>query len=347
MNRRPVHDISEIVSLLSGRIEELCRTLFPNGVREGHEWRVGSLAGEKGRSMAIHLGGAKAGVWSDFSSGESGDGLDLVAETVFRGDKGQAIQWAKGWLGLDGSSPHRLKESRRKAAVKACEPDTAPDMKNAAFRIWLSASERLRGFPAAKYLECRGIDLERLGRQPRSLRAHPGLYHKASGRKWPALVAAVNDSRGKFVAVHRTWLATNSDFTVGKAPVDDAKMSLGRLRGGTIRLWKGSSGRPLAKALPGETVVISEGIEDGLTIAMARPEMRVLCAVSLANMAGVALPDAVTGVVIAADNDAPDSQAAAALERAVAAFHKAGKTVKIARAPEGLKDFNDVIRGTG
>ena len=344
---RSVHDIAEIVGMLAGRIVDLCKLeLLTNGVREGHEWRVGSLANEKGRSMAVHLSGAKAGVWSDFSSGESGDALDLVAQVKFAGNKSDAIQWAKSWLGLDGSNPSRLKESRRKVAAKASEPDTAPDMLNAAFRIWLSASERLRGFPAAKYLEGRGIVLERLGRQPRALRAHPGLYHKASGRKWPALVAAVNDSRGKFVAVHRTWLTANSDLTVSKAPLEDAKMSLGRLGGGTIRLWKGSSGRPLAKALPGETVVISEGIEDGLTIALARPEMRVLCAVSLANMASVTLPDAVTGVVIAADNDAPDSQAAAALERAVAAFHKAGKTVRIARAP-GVKDFNDLIRGAG
>lgn len=67
---------------------------------EGAEWRVGSLAGEPGRSCAIHLGGTKSGVWSDFASGEGGDALDLMAAVRFGGDKRAALVWSRRWLGI-------------------------------------------------------------------------------------------------------------------------------------------------------------------------------------------------------------------------------------------------------
>ena len=58
--------VAEISDQLAVRIESLCAHLFPSGHREGSEWRVGSIAGEPGDSLGIHLEGDKAGVWSDF-----------------------------------------------------------------------------------------------------------------------------------------------------------------------------------------------------------------------------------------------------------------------------------------
>ena len=37
----------------------------------GPEWKVGSVQGEAGTSLSVRLTGNKAGVWSDFSTGES------------------------------------------------------------------------------------------------------------------------------------------------------------------------------------------------------------------------------------------------------------------------------------
>src|SRR5690606_27386100 len=54
--------------------------LLPNGKREGQEWRAGSLDGEAGKSLGVHLTGAKAGVFCDFATGEGGDLLDLWAQ---------------------------------------------------------------------------------------------------------------------------------------------------------------------------------------------------------------------------------------------------------------------------
>ncbi len=65
---------------LSQRAEEFSRFLFPQGKKSGNEWCVGSLQGEKGTSLKIHLKGVKAGVWCDFATGQGGDLLDLWAQ---------------------------------------------------------------------------------------------------------------------------------------------------------------------------------------------------------------------------------------------------------------------------
>ena len=67
----------ELAQRMSEEPERIARYFFPNGKREGQEWRVGSLEGEVGKSLGICLSGNKSGVWSDFATGESGDLLDL------------------------------------------------------------------------------------------------------------------------------------------------------------------------------------------------------------------------------------------------------------------------------
>jgi twinkle protein len=65
--------------MLSERVEQVTKMLLPNGKKQGNEWCVGSIGGESGDSLKIHLRGTKAGVWCDFHTGESGDLLDLWA----------------------------------------------------------------------------------------------------------------------------------------------------------------------------------------------------------------------------------------------------------------------------
>lgn len=346
--RRELVPIETIVDMLGARALELCQKLLPGGVREGPEWRVGSLAGEPGRSMAVHLSGSKAGVWSDFASGECGDALDLVAQVLFRGNKVDAIKWARGWLGLDGTDPDSLKATRRAIEAREKRLDEEPsdeELRRAAFRIFLSAQERLAGTPVMEYLRGRGLDLALLGRQPRALRFHPKLWCDEARRHFPAMVAAVVDGAGKFVAVHRTWLERQSDGRVVKAPLLEPKKTLGRYRGGAIHLWRGASGKRISEAPPGSALDLTEGIEDGLSVALRCPELRVWAAVATANMRNLVLPPAIEEVVIWAQNDPPGSRAALSLEKACAAFHAQGKRVRLARPPEGVKDVNDVVRG--
>ena len=55
--------------------EQLMSMLFPSGSILGREFRIGSLAGEKGNSLSINL---DSGLWCDFSSGDSGRNLITV-----------------------------------------------------------------------------------------------------------------------------------------------------------------------------------------------------------------------------------------------------------------------------
>lgn len=71
-------DFASIARDLLHRAEQLVPQWLPNGRRDGHEWRVGSLAGEAGRSLAINL---RTGVWADFADDtvKGGDLLSLYA----------------------------------------------------------------------------------------------------------------------------------------------------------------------------------------------------------------------------------------------------------------------------
>ena len=68
----------EIAQGLAARVLDLSVFLLPNGYREGAEWRCGSVAGEPGDSLGVHLTGTKAGIWCDFSTGQKGDALDVT-----------------------------------------------------------------------------------------------------------------------------------------------------------------------------------------------------------------------------------------------------------------------------
>lgn len=338
---RPI-DIATLAGMLADRIDSLCAELLPAGIREGAEWRVGSIAGEPGRSMAVHLSGSKAGVWSDFSADLGGDALDLVAQVLFRGDKSRAVKWSRAWLGLDDADPTSFEQHRRQAAERR-ERSKREDTRRQSYaaKIFLAAQPMLAGTVAAAYPARRAIDIAELARQPRALRFHPALWNEETQRHWPALVAAIDNADGRMVAVHRTWLAPDGS---GKAPLREPKMTLGRYAGGCIRLWRGASGKALKDAPADDIVVISEGIEDGLSVAVAVPEYRVLAAVSLSNMSNIALPDAIGSVIIMAQNDPPGSPAVRALDRAAQHFLRLGKRVRIARPPDQVKDINDLLR---
>lgn len=332
-------EAAELARALAGRAEQLCRELLPAGARKGRQWRVGSVANEAGASLAVQLAGPKAGYWFDFATGQFGDLLGLI-KVSHRCDFPAAAEWAQNWLGGSAApTPARLPDqvSERRSRQEA------ENRQNAARKIFLSAQPRLAGTPADLYLKFRGIDLHQLGRQPRALRFHPGLWNVESRRPWPALVAAVTNGHAGLQAVHRTWLSEVRGKWV-KAPLDAPRKALGQVSGGTIRLWRGASGKPLAEAPDGETAVITEGIETGLSIAVSCPERRVLSAVSLNNLARVELPPAIKAVVIAADNDTPGSAAEAVLYAAVRRLEATGRKVLIARSPVG-SDFNDCLTG--
>lgn len=358
-------DISELAAMLNDRIESVIDAVALTGEKRGHDFVAlnPTRADRSLGSFRVCISGSKMGVWKDFSSGDGGDALDLVGYCMFAGDKAKAVAWAKSWLGLDDMDPARLERAKRVAADTKKKRDAEAERedaerKAAAYRIWNAADQDIIGTPADRYLIGRGINLQDLPHAIGSLRFHPNLYNVESGEKLPAMVAVIVGRDNKFVGVHRTWLKDHGQ-NVTKAELEDPKLTLGKYRdaGGSIRLWagagpRGGKGRPLGD-LEGiwragrltrneSRCSITEGIEDGLTAALAAPELRVLVAVHVSNIASMFLPDAIQEVLLVADNDAPNSAAAKQLDKAVRRFWNDQRKVRVIRSPDG-KDINDLL----
>jgi len=337
----PAIPARQVAQQLAGRIAALVHELLPHGHREGAEWVAPSLTGTSKRGLSVRITGSKPGVFAEFDGDARGDGLDLVAHVLFRGDKKAAYKWALAWLGLGHGGPAPQPQPRPQPASAA--PD-AHDRASAAgaLRLFLGGQATLRNTPADAYLKARGIDLAELGRQPRALRFHPAVRCTEAGADMPAMLAAIVGPDGGHVATHRTYLAEHGGVW-GKARLKAPKKVLGGYAGGTIRLWRGASGKPLATAPESDVIAIGEGIETSLSVAIACPEYRVLAAGSLNNLARMILPAHALDLIVLADNDAGNPAAQAALQRAVDRLLAEGRSVRIARSSAG-KDFNDSLK---
>ncbi|MBV8889010.1 MAG: toprim domain-containing protein [Alphaproteobacteria bacterium] len=349
---RPVlMDIGELVARLAARAPALARDLLPAGVRRGNEWCVAGTGSPCGCSISVHLAGSKAGIWGAWAAGKSGDALDLVTNFADlsryrseqdRSDKAAAIRWGRAWLGLDAGAPPAAAPPAR-ALARQAEP-SAEDKRRAAWRWWIAGTPLRPDDDAWDYLvETRGIDLAALPRRPGALRYVRGLPNAEAGRPFPAMLAAVTGPGGRFQTIHRTWLERQSTGRVLKAPVAAPKKVYSACKGGTIRLARGASGKPWAEAPEGDVLGLTEGIENGLSYAVAVPEHRVAAALNVGNLPHLRLPAAISTVIIAADSDAPGSPADRTLRRAVDRFLGEGREVRIARVPAGFKDFNEYL----
>lgn len=135
---------ADMAAQLAGRAEDVAAMLLPNGKRQGREWCAGSLAGEAGDSLKVHLGGHKAGVWADFASGESGDLIDLWAG-VRNLSLGDALREVREYLGL---KEHRVENPRKtyskpsREGVSKLPPQIAE---------WLAAVRKIGPETAAKF----------------------------------------------------------------------------------------------------------------------------------------------------------------------------------------------------
>lgn len=334
---RHLHSIQELNAMLSASIEALAAELLPGGRRMGREWRCGSLAGEPGTSLVVYLApAAKRGGWYEFNGGEGGDALELVARTRCGGDRGEAIRWARRWLGLDTGS----KEQARVVGPPPLPPAVEQETPNRAGRaLWLRGRSIINT-PAAAYLAGRGLPIEALPRLPSALRYADDVWCSERGISAPAMLACI--VRGsEIIGCHRTFLGQRPDGTWGKAAIKCPKKVLGEMRGGYIPISRGREATPLQEVTEDETVAITEGIEDALTVALHMPEWRVLAAVSRQNMAALELPTIVQRVVLVFDRDGADPAAQRQRDAAIAAHQRAGREVRFVFPPEGYKDVNE------
>ncbi|WP_298374455.1 hypothetical protein [Azospirillum sp.] len=357
-----LHTVDQIVDMMRARIDELVGDVWGlrDGVLERNDFVCLSplRADRRAGSFRVAVKGPYRGMVKDFASGETWTPLSFTAALLFRGDNSEALRWARAWLGLDGTNPESFRKTRVAVERVADQPDDdggqGERFRAVAHRRYLEARECVFDTPVDRYLRGRGLDLRRLPFPLRALRFHPALRNTESGRDWPAMVAPVVGRDGKFLGLHRTWLEARADGSVRKAPLAYPKKALGSACGGTIRLWNGTrvdsatgeikKGRKLADEKTGVWIDLTEGIEDGLSVAIAISEARVQVGVSLNWMPSIRLPDCVEGVNLWQQNDAPDSPAARGFASVIENFRGQGKRVRLIRPPDGYKDANEWVQ---
>lgn len=128
---------AELSERLAESADKVARELLPNGSREGAEWRCGSINGEAGKSLGVHLTGSKAGVWSDFSAGTSGDLLDLWMAVRGCG-LAEAMQQAAQLIGV------QIREPEKKTYPKPKKPEGLTT-KASPVMTWLADTRKLSG----------------------------------------------------------------------------------------------------------------------------------------------------------------------------------------------------------
>lgn len=337
----------------NGDVLGIAAELLPNGRENCGYWEVGSIAGEPGQSLKVTLRGSDQGMWCDHACRGTpqggGDIICLVEQAAFRGDRGQAIAWLKSRLGLDDMDPGRLRKMQAEAAVQQRDNARKAEEEREAKRrralgLWLHGKP-IKNTPVEHYLRTRGIDLERLGRAPGCLAFDPELYCVEAGRKLPAMLAAIVDLAGRHIATHRTWLAPDGRGGWTKADLEEPKKVLGSFKGGFIPLWKGACRKSLGELDPNVDVWASEGVEDGLSVALARPELRVVAAVTLGNIGEIPLPpDPWRGRLMIIGQRDTNPKTLEALERAIGAQQERGAEVWLTPAPAGgFKDVNEAL----
>lgn len=307
------HDVAQ---MLAERADQLVRDLLPAGHREGPEWRVGSVAGERGRSLGVHLVGTKAGIWGDFAAGIGGDALDLV-RAVLRLDMLDALAWSRRWLRIDDGEAAL---PQRAAAQPASEADHRDPLR---WQHPWNAARPITGTLAATYLNRRGLhfddpDARVLRYLARRVRKAPD---SAVVENHPALLAALSDARtGEQCGIINIYLQPD-----GRDRLRDlkGKTCTGRAKGAVVMLS--------AFDEPTYGLTTCEGTETGIALRMAD-----LAPVWAAGGAGflAALPvlGSIESLTIAADADLPGQRAA---EVVATRWRQAGREASIIAPPAG------------
>ncbi len=194
----------------------------------------------------------------------------------------------------------------------------------AAQRTWTNA-QLLKGPIPEAYYRWRGLSVP----ETENLRFAPSLKHK-SGANYPAIVARVEDLSGLMIGCQRAFLAPDGS---AKAPVPkgEQKMSLGRVKGGMVRLAKSRDGEPL---------LLGEGVETVLT-AMQATGFPGWVTLGTSGLKQASLPDNVKDVILLGEND--QGKSAAAIARVAPELKQKGIRVRVAMPLAGFKDHNSMV----
>jgi hypothetical protein len=316
-------DVSELAHRLARKAEAVCRHYLSNGKREGRYWLIGDVHNTPGRSMFVRLQDSPkgpAGKWTDAATGEHGDLLDVIRQSLSLRDFREVAEEARRFLRLPRPEPD--------VVLKVVRPAAPAGSQEAARRLF-AISTPIAGTIVERYLRHRGIVHVHHGG---SLRFHPRCYYRPDEHlpteTWPAMIACVTDLEGRITGVHRTWLDPNGfdRIRLGKAPIDTPRRAMGDLLGNAVRF--GAAGD--------DVLVAGEGIETMLSLRCVLPTLPMAAALSANHLAAMALSPSLRRLYIARDADAAgDTVQAVLLQRAGSAGIEA-----IPLSPR-LGDFNE------
>lgn len=360
-------DLDIIKEGLLARAEDLCARLLPDGRPEGgrSRWMAHDpVAGDwkKTPALSVLLTGPRRGSWRAFR-GTLGpakhDLIGLIAYVQQTDTKG-ALAWARDFLGLKKMSAGDLRDMRAAADVaraqreKQAESDRARTLKRAQ-ELFHSAARPLVGSDMAEnYFAARRVPLHEIRTfAGGNFRFSPATeYWRGqewkerrkikSGPQFPAVHSALRGPSGVVTACHVTFL---DPLKAAKAPVDPAKLMRGEAAGAVIEIARGATGADYWQTERPGDLILCEGIETGMALAIAVPEARVWAAGSITNMgnAPVQLP-AIGRVFLARDNNEGNATAQEQLERVVDQLDRAGKPLAVMASHVG-DDFNDLMQG--
>jgi len=322
-------DASELAHRLAREAEAVCRHYLSNGKRKGRYWLVGDVHNTPGRSMFVRLQDSpkgSAGKWTDAATGEHGDLLDVIRESLGLADFREVAEEARRFLKLPRPEPEVVPKVARSVAPAGS--------REAASRLF-AMSAPIEGTIVERYLRRRGIVHVHHGH---SLRFNPRCYYRPEEHlpteTWPAMIACVTDLDGTITGVHRTWLDPDGFDRVrlGKAPIDTPRRAMGDLLGNAVRFG----------AADDDVLVAGEGIETMLSLRCVLPTLPMAAALSANHLAAMALSSSLRRLYIARDADAAgDTVQAVLLRRAESAGIEA-----IPLSPR-LGDFNEDLHVFG
>jgi hypothetical protein len=199
---------------------------------------------------------------------------------------------------------HRL-PARNQFTPTIHRPEINPDV--GALTIWQAAGEAQETV-VDEYLNRRGIYLR------------PPMFRCRLDQR--SMVAAVQASDGRVIAIQQTWLTSDGEKATAK------RLTTGNLGAGAVRL--GVTARIMG---------LAEGVETALS-AMQLTGMTVWASLGASRLHNVELPPEVEEVHVFVDNDEPGRAAA---KRTADTHTSLGRRVYLRSPPDQCGDWNDFL----
>lgn len=375
----PRFDMDELKALLRQRVPQMVEDCLPAARRAGDGWIVGSVYGDAGKSTKIWANGG----YRDFNTDDKGDVLSLYAVLYTNAPvvNSLVIQSAAGFVGLapeqqvmtqaEREAREKLRAHNRAAREKA-DAEKVEKTRRWWFSRWMKSEKCRPDDPVWSYLRAeRGLDPAAFmvgGKLPGAIRYEPlwpfwERQQKQPTHHLPAMVTQMVGPLDPVIhgpgtygcrAVHVTFLEQSPDRGWhAKKTVDASGRSrtcrrvFGSPGGALLPLWKGGKTTAFTKANKDATLVICEGVEDGLSLALVWPEAYVAAAYSITNLCKLRspAPEGFAEVVLAGDNDWNNPQCMKQLTRMRDRIILGNRRCRIVFAKEG-KDFNDWLRAS-